>query len=80
MIVLTKFIKQIKEEATGTRDGINKTFTSSNNFKDGSLVVLYNGQDMTLDIDFVVLGSNSFSFVYIAPKPDDVLKINYIKE
>lgn len=80
MVVLNKFIKKVKEEAIGVRDGVNKLFTSSFDFKDDSLVVLYNGQDMTLDIDFIISTSNSFSFVYIAPKSDDVLKINYIKK
>jgi len=80
MVILHKFNKEIKEEANGIRDGVNKAFTSSSNFKLDSLVVLYNGQTMTKDIDFTVTGFNSFSFIYVAPKHEDVLRINYIKK
>lgn len=79
MVVLHKFNKKIKEIPDDLKNGVNKYFTSSSNFKDGSLVVSYNGQDMTKDVDFNVTGSNSFSFIYFAPKSEDVLEISYIK-
>ena len=80
MVVLNKFIKKIKEEALGLKNGVNKIFTSSFDFKDDSLVVLCNGQDMTKDIDFSIMDSDRFSFIYVVPKPEDILNINYIKK
>ena len=79
MVILHKFNKRIKEEAKGLKNSVNKVFTASSVFKTDSLIVLYNGQNMTKDIDFDIIGSNSFSFIYITPKQEDVLKIDYIK-
>ena len=79
MVILNKFIKYIREEALGIRDENNKLFTSSEEFKSESLVVLYNGQELTVGVDFSILGFNSFSLIYMSPKSDDVLEINYTK-
>lgn len=64
---------QIQEVLSGTKDGTNKTFTSSESVNTGlPYQLFYNGQALFpgVDFDFTVSG-DSWTFVTIAPISTD---------
>lgn len=61
----------------GSRNGVNKTFQTEEAYRSGSVIVDYNGQSLYSPDDFVEVGNNQITFVYIVPHNDDVLKVSF---
>jgi len=68
-----------KEQATGTVDGINTSFTTTFAFIPGTLEVSINGLDLVASDHFTETGSNSFDLVDapIAGVFPDVVLVRY---
>lgn len=65
------------ELASGTIDGVNRVFTTSTDFKLGSLVAILNGQKLVNQI--TELTSNSFEFpADNTPRVGDVVAAYYV--
>lgn len=72
------------ERLTGVIDGVNKVFTTLNNFNVNTITVLVNGLKQTPGLHYTITGSNQITFVE-APQTavqsgndiDDILEINY---
>lgn len=81
MIILRKISQQtnirVAEELSGAMNGINKTFTTLNNYRSGRISVLYNGQDLHSLDDFIESGNDEVTFIYVSPLVDDVLRVTY---
>lgn len=81
MIVLKKIVPKLNmtivDILSGTKNGINKTFSTSSSYKSGNIVVTYNGQQLHAPDDFTETSSSSITFVYIAPHSDDSITATY---
>jgi len=72
----------IEETLIGTIDGVNKVFTTQNNFQSGKTRVYINGLKQKLGVGYTETGSNQITFSE-APSNNgfnDELIINYIME
>ena len=67
----------ISETVSGTMNGVNQTFYTSNDYEPGSINILYNGQVLSSPDDFVESGSNEIVLSYIYPDSTDVLRAMY---
>jgi len=67
----------IAEELLGTIDSNNQIFNTQNDYESGTVSVLYNGQALHAPDDFTEDGGTQITFIYIAPRPDDVLRVSY---
>jgi hypothetical protein len=65
------------ETPTGAINGVNKNYTSANNYTANLLAVFLNGLRQQRTNDYTETGSNSFSFVN-APLSGDSLIIDYV--
>lgn len=63
MAVLRGGILIFKEEASGTIDGANKTFTTNFAFVGASLQVQLNGLELLVNEDYNILTNQSFEFI-----------------
>ena len=69
----------VEEILTGVIDGVNKIFTTANNFKAGSTKVFKNGLKQVLGVHYTETDTNEITFVD-APDAigfEDILIINY---
>lgn len=72
----------IEEQLTGTINGINKIFTTQNNYQSGKTRVFINGLKQQLGVGYTESGPKEITFSD-APSNNgfnDVLIINYIME
>ena len=67
----------LAEELIGTSDGNNQIFNTQYEYESGTVSVLYNGQALHAPDDFTETGVNQITFIYIKPRPDDVLRVSY---
>ncbi len=68
----------LNEIPTGTKDGVNKTFTLAYAPNPtSSLEVYFNGQKVQLTTDYTVSGT-TLTLVTFAPQSTDILTVNYI--
>ena len=65
----------IAETLSGTLDGNNRTFYTTNDYEGGSISVFYNGQALHSPYDFIESGPNEITFTEISPYVDDKLKV-----
>jgi len=65
------------EAAIGTKNNLNKIFTTVYNYLTGSLSVYYNGQILIKNDDYEEQGPNEFRLIYIKPYSDDSLVVDY---
>jgi len=64
----------------GDMDSSNKTFSTEYNYKQGKIIVNYNGQELVSPEDFYETGTNEITLIYIAPLALDVLSATYERE
>lgn len=64
------------EVPSGAITGSNTNFTTADNFS--QISVYFNGQRLTLGVDFTVTGANAIQMTN-APQSGDVLTVQYIK-
>jgi hypothetical protein len=67
----------ISETVSGTIDGNNQIFYTSNDYEPGSINLLYNGQVLHSPGDFIESGDNKVTLIYIYPDNTDVLRVLY---
>ncbi len=69
------------ETATGTIDGLNKVFTTTDDYVSGSLTVFLNGLQQSKPGDYSETTSDSFTFVNapIGGVGPDVVTVRYVK-
>ena len=82
MIVLRKIKKAtsnqtIAEPLLGATNGVNRTFTTLQEFNPDKICVFFNGQELISPYDFEVVGANEIEFIYITPESWDVLNVSY---
>jgi hypothetical protein len=81
MIILRKIKKGsnvvIDEPLIGDLNGLNKTFTTPNNFKSDRISIYYNGQKLTSVYDFEITGTNEIELIYLFPGDKDILTATY---
>ena len=65
----------IEESATGDVDGVNTAFTTSSDYKPGSLQVFVNG---IFGGDVTELGGKDFELLGGAPLPGDTVAVYYL--
>lgn len=65
------------ETPSGAIDGANQSFTTANNFDDGSERLYLNGVRQEKGVDYNVTATNKVTFQNIAPLSGDVLIIDY---
>lgn len=67
----------IADSFTGAIDGVNDTYTTSQDYQAGTLMIFYNGIRLAITTDYVELSANSFQLTFI-PDVGDVLVVDYI--
>ena len=67
----------VAQELSGTVNGINKVFTTSNDYRSNRISLLFNGQALHSPNDFLETGNNEITFNHIAPIGRDVLRVMY---
>ncbi len=81
MIVLRKIKRSsnvlVSGILIGDKNGINKTFTTLDNFSSDNIKVFVNGQGLKKDVDFEVSDINKVTLIYIAPIEEDNLSAIY---
>ena len=70
--------EEITEELIGIVDGINATFTTSQNFDPNTTIVFINGVKQRKPIHYNSIGLNTIIFSD-SPLIGDTLEINYVK-
>ena len=66
------------ETPTGTKNGVNKIFTTFYNYKPNTIRVSLNGLRQVQPGDYTETSANTFTFVN-APLSGDVIVVDYIK-
>ncbi len=61
----------------GSKNGTNKVFTTPENYISGEITVLYNGQSLKNDDDFLETGINEITMIYVAPYSDEQIGATY---
>lgn len=83
MIVLRKIRPSsnivIGEPLIGLLNGDNQVFSTSNNYKEGKIMISYNGQVLHSPEDFIELNTTQIQFKYIKPHPEAIIKSTYEK-
>jgi hypothetical protein len=67
----------IYRELLGSKNNTNKIFNTPDNYIPGEITVLYNGQVLLSDNDFLETGVNEITMIYIAPHYDDNIGATY---
>lgn len=68
----------INEVPTGAVDGLNRDFTTANNYVSGSLAVYYNSGRQTYGTDFTETGANTYNMA-VAPLLGSTMVNDYLK-
>jgi len=81
MAVLKGGLLLFKENAIGSIDGSNTTFTTSFSFVPGTLTVFLNGVEQGISVDYVEIDLHTFEFVTppIGGVESDVVRVQYQK-
>lgn len=67
----------LSDPLEGLADGVNQTFTVSQEYTPDRIEVIYNGQVLTSPTDFTETGPKEITFVYLKPTDITVLFANY---
>ena len=67
----------VADPITGDKNGSNKIFNTTYDYKPGRIHFMYNGQTLHSTIDFVESGANEVTLLYIAPYAEDVISATY---
>lgn len=67
----------VADTISGTRNGVNKTFYTTYNYKHDRIDLHLNGQALHAPEDFAQTGANEFTLLYIAPLPFENLRATY---
>lgn len=67
----------VYRELLGTKNGNNKIFNTPDIYIPGEITVLYNGQSLLTNHDFLETGFNEITMIYIAPHDDDNIGATY---
>lgn len=62
---------------TGDKNGTNKTFTTTYNYKSDRVSVYFNGQALHTPGDFNMTGDNTIEFIYLTPEENDTIRATY---
>lgn len=68
---------EIAGTLSGTLDESNQVFSTEYNYVPNRISVLYNGQALHTNDDFIESGPNEVTLIYLKPGTEDVLMANY---
>lgn len=67
----------VYRDLLGSKNGSNKIFNTPENYVSGEITVLYNGQSLKRDHDFLETGNNEITMIYVAPYDDENIGATY---
>lgn len=67
----------VYRDLLGSKNGTNKIFNTPEDYVSGEISVLYNGQSLRRDHDFLETGSNEITMIYVAPYDDENIGATY---